>query len=171
MLGGALVVATLAVAGVLIVRAREDARPKPPPPPKFPATEPAPHPVIPSEPNARQPQAFCEARDIYQLASTLRAAQKQSLPRAKGAPVKGAPPACHDDAEDRRIVAAVDPLGARAGACVARDSQLDPEWSQMESAVAALGQCNECTLARDKRLFACKRVLELVDSAQSTVKF
>jgi hypothetical protein len=50
---------------------------------------------IPEEPVARPPQAFCEARDIAMVASSLRAAHKEALAAAKRSDKKGAPATCH----------------------------------------------------------------------------
>jgi hypothetical protein len=89
---------------------------------------------------------------------------------AKRGPKGGAPAACSGEPENRAILAVQNDLAGRTSACVARDSPLDSEWAQIESAVLALGQCADCTLARETRLRACRRVLELTDSAQSTAK-
>ena len=37
----------------------------------------------------------------------------------------------------------------RTGACVARDSELDSQWNQLDSAVVAYGRCIDCTHPRE----------------------
>ena len=61
-------------------------------------------------------------------------------------------------------------LSGRTGACVARDAELDSQWNQLDSAVLALGRCNDCTNRRDDRLVGCKRVLELIAAAEASMK-
>ena len=159
------VVAIAAAAGVVFVSAR---RPPPVPvAPKFPKP-PETHPVIPpaEEPSApKPPQAFCEARDIAMVASSLRAAHKMALAAAKRGDKKGAPATCHAADDARQLSGAMDNLMKRTGACVARDSELDSQWNQLDSAVVAYGRCIDCTHPRDDRLTGCKRILELVASA------
>jgi hypothetical protein len=134
--------------------------------PKFPKP-PESHPVIPSpeEPAARPPQAFCEARDIGMVGISLRAAHKQAVAAAKRADKKGAPASCHASGGDRELSGAFDQLSKRTGACVARDSELDSQWNQLDSAVLAYGRCIDCTHSRDDRLTGCQRMMELVDAA------
>jgi hypothetical protein len=75
--------------------------------------------VIPpaEEPSApKPPQAFCEARDIAMVASSLRAAQKQGLAAAKAAAAKGAPPTCHAGERQRELLTAFDGLQTRTSA-------------------------------------------------------
>ena len=82
-IGIGVVVAAIGAGAAVIALA-----PREPPPvpvaPKFPKPPEA-HPVIPppEEPVARPPQAFCEARDIAMVASSLRAAHKQALAAAR----------------------------------------------------------------------------------------
>jgi hypothetical protein len=172
-----------AVAGVIIAVLAAVAMPRkgsePPPsspsspsslPKVFPARDPPPHPFIPSEPRVEQPKAFCEARDISKVGGQLRATHARAVGIAKGAPKPGGPADCHADPAARELAGALNALIGRTGACVARDSELDSEWSQLESAVAALDRCIECTHPRDDRLTGCKRVLELVNAAEKATK-
>jgi len=166
---GVIVVAVAAAAAVVLVSAR---RPPPPPvAPKFPKPLEA-HPVIPSpeEPTPGPPQAFCESRDIAMVATSLRGAHKQALAAANRAEKKGAPPACHAGDRDRALALTFDGLTKRTGACTARDSELDSQWNQLDSAVLAYGRCIDCTHPRDDRLTGCQRMLELVNSAEKSMR-
>jgi len=161
------VVAVAMVGGVAVVLVGSRNEPAPiPVAPKFPKPPEA-HPVIPSpeEPVARPPQAFCEARDIAMVASSLRAAHKEALAAAKRSDKKGAPATCHASAADRELSGAFDQLTKRTGACTARDSELDSQWNQLDSAVLAYGRCIDCTHPRDDRLTGCQRMVELVSAA------
>ena len=161
---GGIVIGGLAV----VVLPRLDQPPPPPPPKVYPATEPAPHPVIPTDMRVEPPKAFCERRDIFIVGKMIRDAHKHSLGVAKAAPAKGAADSCHAEATGRELAQALNALIGRTGACVARDSELDSQWSQLESAVSALDRCMECTQARDARVTGCKRVLELVNEAEKS---
>jgi hypothetical protein len=166
---GGVVLGGLAV--VVIPRLSEPAPAAPAfPAPVYPATQPAPHPVIPTETRVEQPKPFCERRDIFIVGRTMRDAQKRSLTAAKAGAVKGAPESCRTEPGARALAQELNPLIGRTGACVARDSELDSPWSQLESAVAALDRCIDCTQPRDARVTACKRALELVDDAGKSVK-
>jgi hypothetical protein len=158
-------VAIVAAIVVIVVSAPREQAPMPVAP-NFPKP-PESHPVIPSpeEPAARPPQAFCEARDIALVASSLRAAHQQALAAAKRADKKGAPATCHASAGDRELSAAFDQLTKRTGACVAHDSELDSQWNQLDSAVLAYGRCIDCTHPRNDRLTGCQRMMELVTAA------
>ena len=160
------------VSGVALVvlTMRTPAPPPVPIAPKFPKPPEA-HPVLPpsEEPVApRPPQAFCEARDIGMVATSLRAAHKQALAAAKRGDKKGAPAACNATAGARELSGALDNLLKRTGACVAHDSALDGEWSQLESAALAYGRCIDCTHPQADRLTGCQRILELVTSAEKS---
>jgi len=164
---GIAVVAVALVGGVAVVLLGSRDEPAPiPVAPKFPKPPEA-HPVIasPEEPVARPPQAFCEARDIAMVASSLRAAHKEALAAAKRSDRKGAPATCHASEGDRELSAAFDQLTKRTGACTARDSELDSQWNQLDSAVLAYGRCIDCTHPRDDRLTGCQRMMELVAAA------
>ena len=172
--------AGVAVAVVVVVAVvRWASAPEPPPPivaPRFPVAPEA-HPVLPPAPEGEEPaakpaQAFCEVRDLGTVAMALRSTQVQVLDAAKRAAKKGGPVTCRAKADEgeTRVVQAVDALGARTGACVARDAELDSQWNQLDSAVLALGLCNDCTHGRDDRLIGCKRVLELIASAERSMK-
>ncbi len=169
-------VAVAAAAAVIFV-IRWASAPEPPPviiaPPQFPVAPEA-HPVIPSpeEPVAKPAQAFCEVRDLGVVAAALRTTQKHALDAAKRGAKKGGPLTCRTAADENeaKLAQAVNDLSARTGACVARDAELDSQWNQLDSAVLALGRCNDCTNRRDDRLIGCKRVLELIASAESSMK-
>jgi hypothetical protein len=169
-IGISVVVAAIAAAVVIVV---SSARTPPPPPvaPKFPKPPEA-HPVIPSpeEPVARPPQAFCEARDIAMVATALRGAHKQALAAAKRGDKKGAPATCQVTDDARALSGAGDGLTKRTGACVARDSELDSQWNQLESAVLAYVRCIDCTHPRDDRLIGCQRMLELITAAEKAMR-
>ena len=158
-------------AGAAVIALAPGAPPPVPAAPKFPKP-PESHPVIPppEEPVARPPQPFCEARDIAMVASSLRAAHKQALAAARRGDKKGAPATCHAADDDRQLSGALDNLIKRTGACVARDSELDSQWNQLDSAVVAYGRCIDCTHPRDDRLTGCKRILELVASAEKEMR-
>src|SRR5262245_2290456 len=167
---GVIAVAVAAAVAVVFVSAR---RPPPPPvAPRFPKP-PESHPVIPppEEPSApRPPQAFCEARDIAMVSISLRDAHKRAVAIAKTGDKKGAPPVCHAGDHDRAMSLAFDGLTKRTGACTARDSELDSQWNQLDSAVLAYGRCIDCTHPRDDRLTGCQRMLELVNSAEKSMR-
>jgi hypothetical protein len=140
--------------------------------PKFPRAPEA-HPVLPpsEEPVApRPPPAFCEARDIGMVATSLRAAHKQALAAAQRGDKKGAPAGCHATDGARELSAAFDNLTKRTGACVAKDSELDGQWSQLDSAVLAYGRCIDCTHPQADRLIGCQRLMELVTSAETSAR-
>jgi hypothetical protein len=167
---GVIAAAIAAAVVVVFVSARQP--PPPPPAPKFPKP-PESHPVIPppEEPSApRPPQAFCEARDIAMVSISLRNAHKQALALAKTSAKTGAPPTCHASESDRELSGAFDGLTKRTGACVARDSELDSQWNQLDSAVLAYGRCIDCTHPRDDRVTGCQRMLELVNSAEKSMR-
>ncbi len=170
-IGIAVVVAAVVGAVVIVVVSSRPPPLAPPVAPVFPKP-PESHPVLPSpeEPVARPPQAFCEARDIAMVATSLRAAHKQALAAAKRGDKKGAPATCHASDTDRELSGALDNLTKRTGACVARDSELDSQWNQLESAVLAYGRCIDCTHPQADRLIGCQRLLELVASAEKATR-
>jgi len=167
----ALVVVAVAIVGgvgLVVGTMRTPAPPPVPIAPKFPKPPEA-HPVLPpsEEPVApRPPQAFCEARDITMVATSLRAAHKRALAAAKRGDRKGAPASCHATEDARDLSGAFDALTKRTGACVAKDSELDGQWSQLDSAVLAYGRCIDCQHPQADRLIGCQRILELVTSAE-----
>ena len=167
---GVIVAAVAAAVAVVVV----SSRPLPPPPPVAPVFPKAPesHPVIPSpeEPAPRPPQAFCEARDIALVSGSLRRAHEQALAIAKKSEKKGAPETCHTTVSDRELSGAFDNLTRRTGACVAKDSELDSQWAQLDSAVLAYGRCIDCTHPQADRLIGCQRMLELVNSAEKSMR-
>jgi hypothetical protein len=170
--------AAIAAAAAVIFIVRWASAPEPPPvtiaPPRFPVTPQA-HPVIPpsEEPVAKPAQAFCEVRDLGLVAMALRKVHAQAVDVAKRAAKKGSPISCRAPAQmgedGAKLAQAVNDLSARTGACVARDAELDSQWNQLDSAALALGRCNDCTHPRDDRLTGCKRVIELIASAESSM--
>jgi len=105
-------------------------------------------------------------RDITMVATSLRAAHKRALADAKRGDKKGAPASCHATEDARDLAGAFDALTKRTGACVAKDSELDGQWSQLDSAVLAYGRCIDCQHPQSDRLIGCQRILELVTSAE-----
>ena len=165
-------VAIVSAAAFVVLTVRTQRPPPVPVAPKFPRAPDA-HPVIPpsEEPAApRPPQAFCEARDVGMVATSLRAAHKQALAAAKRGDKKGAPASCHTSDDARELSGAFDSLTKRTGACVAKDSELDSQWSQLDSAVLAYGRCIDCTHPQADRLIGCQRILELVTSAEKPLR-
>ena len=169
--------AAIAAAAATFFVVRWASAPEPPPPiikpPSFPVAPQA-HPVIPpSDETVTKPaQPFCEVRDLGTVAAAVRQAQALALDAAKRGAKKGGSLACRtqgDENEDK-LAQAVNDLSARTGACVARDAELDSQWNQLDSAVLALGRCNDCTNRRDDRLVGCKRVLDLIASAEASMK-
>ena len=168
----AVVVVAVAIVSAVAVVALAPREPPPVPvAPKFPKPPEA-HPVIPppEEPVARPPQAFCEARDIAMVSSSLRAAHKQALAAARRGDKKGAAASCQTTDAARALSGAFDNLSKRTGACVARDSELDSQWNQLESAALAYGRCIDCTHPQADRLIGCQRILELVTSAEKSMR-
>ena len=167
--------AVIAAAATFFVRWASAPEPPPPiiKPPSFPVAPPA-HPVIPpsDEPVAKPAQPFCDVRDLGMVAMAVRQAQARALAAAKRGAKKGGSLACRTqgDENDDKLAQAVNDLSARTGACVARDAELDSQWNQLDSAVLALGRCNDCTNPREDRLVGCKRVLELIASAEASMK-
>ena len=151
-----------------VVIPRLDSPPPAPPPKVYPATEAAPHPVIPTDTRVEPAKAFCERRDIFIVGRMLRDAHRRSLAIAKVAPAKAAPETCRAQPGAGDLALGLNGLIRRTGACVARDSELDSQWSQLESAVAALDRCIDCTQTRDARVTGCKRALALVDEAEKS---
>jgi len=172
---GAAVVIAAAVAVFAVVRWASAPEPPPPiiKPPSFPVAPQA-HPVIPpsDEPVTKPAQPFCEVRDLGTVAMAVRTAQARAVEVAKRGAKRGGSLACRTqgDENDDKLAQAVNDLGARTGACVARDAELDSQWNQLDSAVLALGRCNDCTNRRDDRLVGCQRVLELIGSAEASMK-
>jgi hypothetical protein len=151
-----------------VVIPRLDSPPPPPPPKVYPATEPAPHPVIPTDTRVEPAKAFCERRDIFIVGKMLREAHRHILAVANAARAKGAPETCRAEPGVRELAQKLNSLIGRTGACVARDSELDSQWSQLESAVGALDRCVDCAQGRAARVTGCKRALELVNEAEKS---
>jgi hypothetical protein len=170
-IGVAVMVAAVAAAVAVVVVSSRPPPPAPPVAPVFPKP-PESHPVIPSpeESAAHPPQAFCEARDIALVSGSLRRAHEQAVAIAKKGDKKGAPDTCHRADNDRELSGAFDNLTKRTGACVAKDSELDSQWAQLDSAVLAYGRCIDCTHPQADRLIGCQRMLELVNSAEKSMR-
>ncbi|HMF40373.1 MAG TPA: hypothetical protein VKQ32_06755 [Polyangia bacterium] len=167
----AVVAAAIVAAIVVVVVNRRPPAPAVPVAPVFPKPPEA-HPVIPSpeEPVARPAQAFCEARDIGLVSISLRNAHRAALAAAKHAAKTGAPASCHTTDEDRDLSDAFNNLTKRTGACVSRDSELDSQWAQLDSSVLALGRCIDCTHPQADRLTGCQHMLDLVNSAEKSMR-
>jgi hypothetical protein len=168
---GVMVAAVAAAAVVVVVTSRTPAPPARPVAPIFPKAPEA-HPVIPSpeEPAAHPPQAFCEPRDVAMVSISLRNAHKAALAAAKRADKKAAPESCHATDADHELSRAFDNLSKRTGACVSRDSELDAQWAQLDSSVLALGRCIDCTHPQADRLTGCQRMVELINSAEKSMR-
>jgi len=171
---GAGVMGVAVAAALTVVVASSRTPPAAPVAAKFPRP-PEGHPVIPTEasdeqPAPRPPQAFCEARDIAMVATSLREAHKRALTIAKAGNTKGAAPDWRDGDRERALAIAFDGLTKRTGACVSRDSELDSQWNQLDSAVLDYGRCIDCTHPQADRLIGCQRMLELVDAAEKSMR-
>jgi hypothetical protein len=168
---GVMAAAIIAAVLIVVVSLRTPEPPARPVAPVFPKAPEA-HPVIPSpeQPVAHPPQAFCEARDIAMTSISLRNMYKAALSVAKAAEKKGAPASCHGTSVDQGLAQTFDNFSKRTGACVARDSELDSQWAQLDSSVLAFGRCIDCTHPRDDRLTGCQRMIELVDAAEKSMR-
>jgi hypothetical protein len=169
--GIAVMAAAIVVAVLVVVITSRPAPLLPPQAPVFPKP-PEMHPVLPppEDPVAHPPQAFCEARDIALVSISLRNAHRAALAAAKQGDRKGAPASCHASDEGRELSQAFDNLTKRTGACVARDSELDSQWAQLDSSVLALGRCIDCTHPRDDRVTGCQHMIDLVDAAEKSMR-
>ncbi len=145
-------------------------RQPPPAPARQPPAAAAPkelvHPFIPSPQVVKPAVAPCRARDLRDLVGAVRQAQKMMSPAVKKAKADGAPDACRAEAENQRASAMVDLFGRDASGCVARDSELDSQWNQLQSAVVALDGCVDCTRPAAARATSCQRARELLDAAE-----
>ncbi|HLK90494.1 MAG TPA: hypothetical protein VKZ18_11400 [Polyangia bacterium] len=163
------VLAVGAAALMLTMAAACHRQPPPAPAPK-PATAAAPkefvHPFIPSPQVVKPPEAPCRARDLRDLIGAIRQSQRKMLPAVKKAKADGAPAACRVEAENRRLSAMVDLFTRDASGCVAKDSELDSQWNQLQSAVVALDGCVDCTRPAAARATSCQRAGELLDVAE-----
>ena len=124
------------------------------------------HPMIPSPQVVKPAAAPCRARDLHDLVAAIRQAQKQVGPAVKKGKEAGALAACRAEADNRRISAMVDLFSRDASSCVARDSELDSQWNQVQSAVVALDGCVDCTRPRAARATGCQRANELLQAAE-----
>jgi hypothetical protein len=143
------------------------------PPPPAPAQQPAAagpkefvHPFIPSPQVVKPAVAPCRARDLHDLVGAVRQFEKKTLPAVKKAKTDGAPSACHAEAENRRWSSMVDVFARDASGCVAKDSELDSQWNQLQSAVVALDGCVDCTRPAAARVTSCQRAGELLTAAE-----
>ena len=135
------------------------------PAPAKPPTEFA-HPFIPSPQVVKPAVAPCRARDLHDLVAAIRQSQKKLGPAVKKGTESGAPAACRAEPDNRRGSAMVDVFSQDAQSCVAKDSELDSQWNQVQSAVVALDGCVDCTRPRAARATSCQRANELLDAAQ-----
>ena len=124
------------------------------------------HPFIPSPQVVNRPAvAPCRARDLHDLTMAIRQTSKKLVPTLKKEKATGAPAACRTEGDNRQWSAFVDLYAKDASGCVARDSELDSQWNQVQSAVAAFDGCVDCTRTRAARATSCQRVTEQLDAA------
>jgi hypothetical protein len=123
------------------------------------------HPIIPSSPVVKPAVAPCRAPDLHELVAAIRQIEKKLGPAVKKGKEAGAPAACRAEADNRRWSAMVDLFARDASGCVAKDSELDSQWNQLQSAVVALDGCVDCTRPRAARATGCQRTNELLDAA------
>ena len=125
------------------------------------------HPMIPSPQVVKPAAAPCRARDLHDLVAAIRQSEKKLGPAVQKGKEAGAPAACRTEADNRRWSAMVDVFSRDASGCVARDSELDSQWNQVQSAVVALDGCVDCTRPRAARTISCQRANELLDAAEN----
>jgi hypothetical protein len=123
------------------------------------------HPFVPSPQVVKPAVAPCRGRDLHDLAGAIRQSQKKAVPVLRKTNEAGAPAACRAEGDSRRWSAMVDVFTHDASACVAKDSELDSQWNQLQSAVEALEACVDCTRPRAARTTSCQRTKELLDAA------
>jgi hypothetical protein len=123
------------------------------------------HPFIPSPQVAKPAVAPCRARDLHDLVGAMRQSQKKLAPALKRGKEDGAPAACRAEADNRRWSAIVDMFSGDASSCVAKDSELDSQWNQVQSAVVALDGSVDCTRPRAARTTSFQRTKDLLDAA------
>jgi hypothetical protein len=109
--------------------------------------------------------APCRARDLHDVVAAIRQAEKKISPALKKAAADGAPPSCKAEPDSRRASAMVYLFTRDASGCVAKDSELDSQWNQVQSAVVALDGCVDCTRPRDARVLSCQRANDLIAAA------
>jgi hypothetical protein len=124
------------------------------------------HPFIPSPQVVKPAAAPCRARDLHDLSAAIRQVEKKLGPAVSKGKEAGAPVACRAEADNRRWSAMVDVFSRDASGCVAKDSELDSQWNQLQSAVMALDGCVDCTRPRAARTISCQRAGELLDAAE-----
>ena len=124
------------------------------------------HPMIPSSPVVKPAVAPCRARDLHDLVAAIRQSEKKLGPTVKKGKEAGAPAACRAEADSRRWSAMVDVFSRDASSCVAKDSELDSQWNQVQSAVVALDGCVDCTRPGAARTTSCQRANELLEAAE-----
>jgi hypothetical protein len=161
------IIVVLAAALIVAVGTRLHRQPPAPAPVRAPAAK-APaefvHPMIPSPPVVKPAVAPCRARDLHDLVAAIRQSEKK-LGRAVKKGNEAGAPACRAEADNRRGSAMVDLFSRDASSCVAKDSELDSQWNQVQSAVVALDGCVDCTRPRAGRATSCQRANELLDAA------
>jgi hypothetical protein len=124
------------------------------------------HPIIPSSPVVKPAVAPCRAHDLHQLAAAIRQSERKLGPAVRKGTEAGAPAACRSEGDNRRWSAMVDVFARDASGCVAKDSELDSQWNQLQSGVVALDGCVDCTRPRAARTLDCQRANELLDAAE-----
>ncbi|HEY6475274.1 MAG TPA: hypothetical protein VI456_01760, partial [Polyangia bacterium] len=122
------------------------------------------HPFIPSPQVVKPAMAPCRARDLHDLVGAVRQSQKKLGPALKKGKDDGAPVTCRAEIDNRRWSAMVDIFTRDASSCVAKDSELDSQWNQVQSAVVALDGCVDCTRPRAARTTSCQRTNDLLDA-------
>jgi hypothetical protein len=123
------------------------------------------HPMIPSSPVVKPAVAPCRAYDLHELIAAIRQAQKKLGSAVNKGKEDGAAVACRAEPDSQRWSAMVDLFSRDASGCVAKDSELDSQWNQVQSAVVALDGCVDCTRPRAARTTSCQRANELLDAA------
>jgi len=124
------------------------------------------HPMIPSPKGVKPAATPCRARDLHELVVAIRQSESKRGPAVEKGKEAGAPAACRAEADNRRWSAMVDLFARDASGCVARDSELDSQWNQVQSALVALDGCVDCTRPRAARTTSCQRANELLDAAE-----
>jgi hypothetical protein len=165
--GLVVVIAAALIVGVA-TRLHRQAPARAPIPQRAPVKAPAEyaHPFIPSPQTVKPAVAPCRARDLHDLVAAIRQSEKKLGALVKKGKEAGSPAACRAEVDNRRWSAMVDVFSRDASSCVAKDSELDSQWNQVQSAVVALDGCVDCTHPRAARTTGCQRTNELLDAAE-----
>jgi hypothetical protein len=174
--GARLAIVIVALAQSLGVTACRRSEPVPsaaPPPAPASSAHPEPfvHPQIPSEPVA-SPQARpeCSYGALVPVAARIREAQKlgtRALEPTKKKKRKDALPRCGTPAQAELEHQVKGELADRVRTCVGQDGPLDPEWNLLESALASLGNCIDCTRMSEGREVDCQRTAARLTQAET----